>query len=401
MRIILILLVFVGMGFFVFRGCSNAGSTIDRITGKIPKSLPAVADTSKSVASGAAGAAPARSPCAGAGFPLPPSLTPAPGYPGGYGAGHSSVVDIPAMFAGPHVEAAVLFANRALPDAAWLAPWTAAGLHVVPDPVSRRIYCSGPTFAVNAFKAACASVDAVPGGCGLKVWMIYVSDLQQRGWDLSGALGAVLGDQVKIAASPGSFILNADAGKIALAMDAIADGSLAQVLQQPCIELQDGQPAAVESTQEYPVSSSVLSNGVTQTTVTFKKIGLVLTVTPLFLERDRVSLHVEQDNGVISATVKIGSDQVPIVDTQRVSSAVTLGMGQSVVLGGVKTTKLTQSKGFLHDTVKTENGSLYVVLSVSTDIPKALPVLIDPPEVFPFGLDGQVLPSKRHIHPTK
>lgn len=304
------------------------------------------------------------------------------------------------IFQGPHEETGLVFANRTLPADAWFKEWTLAGLHVVTDPVARRVYASGPAMVLSAFKHACEGADQVPGDCGLKVWMLYVSDQQQKGWDLTAAIGAITGNQTTIQASAGSFILNVNAGKIATAIDIIADGTIAQVVQSPYVQLQDGQAAVVESTQDYPVASSVLSNGVTQTSVSFKKIGLTLNVTPQFLERDRVCLHVEQGNGVISSTVNIGNNQVPVVDTQKVSSVVTLDMDQSVVLGGIKSSKITRSKGIFHDTATVETGSLYVILSVSSDIPKALPAIIDYPSVFPLGSDGMVLPPKNKLIPS-
>jgi hypothetical protein len=89
----------------------------------------------------------------------------------------------------------------------------------------------------------------------------------------------------------------------------------------------------------------------------------------------------------VGRSVVVDGEDVPVFQTQKVSSQVELAVGQSLVLGGVRSTRTKRVKGLLSSRDEVETGTLYVCLATYEDAPRARAVepdwVPDSPGVLP------------------
>lgn len=263
---------------------------------------------------------------------------------------------------------------RAVPSPEYLQRWASLGVEAIADPVSRLVAMRGDEQGVSALRGALEALDLVPGSCCVQAWTVYVDRNAEKGFDLVAALGAVTGGNTVLELAPGGLTLDVSVDRVAAALRVIADGGVVEVVQNPYVRLVDGQAAKVESIQEVPVPQIVVSQGVSQQSIDFRKVGLQLDVMPAFFAQDRLRLTVVQTNGVVGSKVKVGDAEVPIIQSQTVSSVAEMQVGQTLVLGGVRTVRKTTERGLFGKKDQQSEGALYVVISTYTDEPKAVPV---------------------------
>lgn len=286
----------------------------------------------------------------------------------------------------PKVSRLVRLKYRPMPGQELVGQLTSLGLVAVIDNVARTIYLQGPVDVVNNLADALAQSDTVPGSCGLQTWAVYVSKSAVKGFDLQAALLAVAGhDRVTADLGGGGVSLSLGADRIAAALDVMADGQAVEVVQRPHVRLIDGATATVEAIDEIPVPSTTVSQGLAQTSIEYRKVGLQLRVEPQFLEADRVRLKVHQQNGILGQSVEIDGNTVPIVQSQSVESSLEMTVGESVVFGGVRTYRRTKKRGLLRNVEEVEEGALYLILSTYTDVPRAIE--LRPAVEYPAGQD--------------
>lgn len=279
-------------------------------------------------------------------------------------------------------------------------------ISVIVDSFTRTAHVTGNPVEVSEFMRYLNTIDQLGGSCAVQTWAVFVDRKIQRGWDLVAAINAVV-PTTTASIGDGAFTLDLGADKIGLALTMIADGSSVEVLQRPHVRLEHGNESRIESIQEVPVPTTTTSQGFAQTSISYRKVGLQLGVTPYFLASDRVRLSVSQSNGLIGQNVVIDGNQVPVIQSQSVTTTATLDVGQTVILGGVSTIRETVARGLLRNTKELSEGALYVILSTYYDVPKAIPVQ-DPrlPSTFPVvplsdqaipatdWIDGGILPSR-------
>lgn len=302
------------------------------------------------------------------------------------------------------------FSHREPPPASELQS-SSTGCTISVDRFSRTVLASGPERDISALLEYFHQIDTVGGSCSVQAWAVYVDKSAQKGFDFIAALGAVLDGENTVTIGNGSIVWDIGGSDINAALAVIADGSVVEVIQRPHVHLEQGAISKIESLQEVPIPSTSVSQGIAQTSVDYRKVGLQLLVTPYFFGNERLRLVIEQSNGLLGRDVRIGENDVPIIESQTVSSTVEMSIGQSVVLGGVTTLRNKVSKGLFKNTTETSEGSLYVVISTSSSIPKALPVFdplspVDPSSV-PFSpgfqdprewISDQLLPRKGWQH---
>lgn len=282
------------------------------------------------------------------------------------------------------------------------------GVVAVVDRPSRTVIVHGPPASVDASAAFLQAVDTVGSSCSVQTWAVYVDRSVQKGFDLAAAISSVSNVDTALSVRGGALTLDASAGDVAVALNAIADGSTVEVIQRPHVRLTHGIPARIESTQEFPIPQTTLSNGIAQTAISYRKVGLQLEVIPYFLQQDSVRLSVKQSNGLIGNTVEIEGNAVPVIQSQTVETTAELTIGQTIILGGVQTSREKVTRGLIRNTREITEGALYVILSTFSEIPKAQPVgspLLESPNQsgVPFTtpledgkdwIDGQLLPAK-------
>lgn len=284
----------------------------------------------------------------------------------------------------------VRFLYRELPGQDWLRPWEQYGLHLAVDTLGRVITVAGSSRpAVESFVSAAGALDVPTESCMAAVWAVWVSADVEAGWDLLGALTAVMEGDISVEAGAGNVVISAGADQISAALRVICDGERVEAVQRPYVVLTSEKPATVEAAQEIPIPKSTVSNGISQTSIEYRKVGLVCNLKPRFPEAGKLVLEVDQTSGMLGADRRIEGVEIPVIESQRVSSTVLLDVGKGVCLGGVQSQRERRLRGLLRDKTEKVNGHYYVLVATAPLVPRAVPVgpLADwfPLDEFPAG----------------
>jgi general secretion pathway protein D len=119
------------------------------------------------------------------------------------------------------------------------------------------------------------------------------------------------------------------------------------ILARPAVYTANNKRAVISSGQRVPVPGTTLSNVLTtatgaasntaavQATIEYEDVELRLEVIPLINSNREVTLKVAQINDTLGSNVNIAGNTVPIVNSQRLTTTVTVPSGATVVLGGL------------------------------------------------------------------
>ncbi|MBR2963917.1 MAG: type II secretion system protein GspD [Lentisphaeria bacterium] len=117
----------------------------------------------------------------------------------------------------------------------------------------------------------------------------------------------------------------------------------AKVLSSPVIVVSRNEEAEISNGQDVPIQSQTITNGSISTSTTFKRVGVTLTVEPLMINNDNVTLRVEPEVSNIQSYQTIangnGFYQVPVISIRSISSYLRLADGQIVIMGGLYTNR--------------------------------------------------------------
>ncbi|MBV8376926.1 MAG: hypothetical protein JO279_07965 [Verrucomicrobia bacterium] len=123
-----------------------------------------------------------------------------------------------------------------------------------------------------------------------------------------------------------------------------------KVIARPAVYTANNKRAVIASGQRVPVPESTLSNLTTGTTggiinnssstavsatINYQDVELHLEVIPLINVNNEVTLKVAQINDTLGANVNISGTQAPIINSQRLTTTVTVPSGATLVLGGL------------------------------------------------------------------
>lgn len=116
------------------------------------------------------------------------------------------------------------------------------------------------------------------------------------------------------------------------------------ILSVPNIVTTHNKQASIFVGESRPVISSYLNNGVNtgnvgsgySSTVTYKNIGIQLTVTPLIGNDGSVQLDIQQQVDDVLNTVTIDGNSQPIIGSRSTQSFVSVNSGDIIVLGGLQ-----------------------------------------------------------------
>jgi general secretion pathway protein D len=155
----------------------------------------------------------------------------------------------------------------------------------------------------------------------------------------------------------GLTIYGAIGDAVAVFVRALDERGNFKILARPAVYTANNKRAVISSGQRVPVPQSTLSNLTTGTTggiinnssstaiaatVGYEDVELRLEVIPLINSKNEVTLKVAQINDTLGANVNISGNQVPIVNSQRITTTVTVPSGATVVLGGLIQDKVTK-----------------------------------------------------------
>jgi len=301
----------------------------------------------------------------------------------------------------PVISRQISFKFRPMPTAEQLQGLASAGLLYSIDPVMRSLYIRGPFDLVADIGNYFDSTDTVSPDCALRGWVVFVSDSDSKAFDFSAAFGmpSLRGGDFKGTMEAGQMVLNMSFGELRTALSFLQESEGVQLLQEPMLRLVHRTESRIESTEEVPIPSTTVSNGIATASIEYRKVGLELAVTPEFLGSDRLRLNCLQIGGIVGRTVTVSGNEIPVLQTQKLQSHVELTVGQTVLLGGVKTSRSVQRRGLLSVGDEQQTGYTFVVLSTYSDAPQAYdpalptpvhplipaPVVPDPFSIFPPG----------------
>jgi len=253
------------------------------------------------------------------------------------------------------------------------------------DPETNSVLLIGDLEEVTRLADMLKNLDKVVSTCHLKTWVVFVRGDKKSGFDLVAKM--ISGSSSSALLGGGIFSGALNLGNIQLSLQAGASNGLLEIVDEPYMQLIQARKSTITTGEEIAIASTTVNQGVSQTSVEFKKVGLSLGVTPYFLAHDRVRLNVEQKNDVVGSSLVIDGNPVPEISTQSLNTSVEMRLGQIIVLGGVESAKRETRRGWIHKKDERTIGHLYVVAAVYSTAPKALPVL-DVSDDFP-------------IHPTR
>jgi general secretion pathway protein D len=130
-----------------------------------------------------------------------------------------------------------------------------------------------------------------------------------------------------------------------------------KILARPAVYTANNKRAVISSGERVPVPESTLSNLTTGTTggiinnssstavaatVGYEDVELRLEVIPLINSNNEVTLKIAQINDTLGNNVNISGNQVPIVNSQRLTTTVTVPSGCTIVLGGLIKDQITK-----------------------------------------------------------
>ena len=177
-----------------------------------------------------------------------------------------------------------------------------------------------PGFNFNSTAPLPNSTAAIPGQVGFQ-------GLGNLGVGRAGAAGV------------GGFVFSAASDSVSVLVRALKVQSRIDVLSRPQLVLTDNQQGFFQVGQSYPyiAGTTLTATGLSQQSVLYRDIGVVLRVVPRISPEGRVLLRVEPQVSAVSpvpVTVGVGVT-APAFDVQTLQTTVNAGDGETVILGGL------------------------------------------------------------------
>lgn len=295
----------------------------------------------------------------------------------------------------PYVTLTYLFKNRPAPDfssAGRVSVNGEPGIDIYVDKVSNVVVVKGPSSSAASVILSMQELDRTPAEAFVDATLIFVRGDRVRDFELGvsyGPSGAFSGE-----INPGGFGVVLPAGRVALSLDWLAENGTLEIIDKPRIRIASGEVSEVVTVEEVPVPVSVYDNGLSRSSIEFKRVGLTFKVEPFFLAADRCRLKISAENGLVGEARNIGGIEIPSINNQRIATVATLGSDDGILVGGLETVRRSTRFGLLGERSSAEAGRLYLCVVLRSGVPKAIDVAKLPPEGF---LDVPGVPSARRV----
>ncbi len=148
-----------------------------------------------------------------------------------------------------------------------------------------------------------------------------------RHWSQSG--------RGKSSASAGIF----ENREIRAVMNGLMANGTAKILSEPVLTVVSGHAASFLSGGEFAVPAVTGVEGIAGKQTTFHNFGTSLVVTPVVLDRDLIRMNIAPEFSQLNADNTVNG--IPGVDTRRAETTVQLREGQTIVLAGLISHKMT------------------------------------------------------------
>ncbi len=160
-----------------------------------------------------------------------------------------------------------------------------------------------------------------------------------KGAAIGEAEGITHHHQISVGAG-GLFYTLGEVDEWYAALNALASQNRVNILSSPHILASDNKEAKIDVSREIPVASSEYvygdNVGTTQTSIEYRDTGVILTVTPHINDRGLVTMELSQEVSEVEeeATV-VGNKSYPSFLKRTVTTTLTVGHGQTIVIGGL------------------------------------------------------------------
>ena len=123
-------------------------------------------------------------------------------------------------------------------------------------------------------------------------------------------------------------------------IEALAQKNKVNILSSPHVLASDNKEAKIDVADEIPIVSSETtvtsgSEPLITTDIQYRDTGVMLTVTPHINERGLVTMDIYQEVSDLAENVEVAGVSYPSFFKRTVSTTLTVGHGQTIVLGGL------------------------------------------------------------------
>jgi len=171
---------------------------------------------------------------------------------------------------------------------------------------------------------------------GARLSFIGTNQVGRIGGDEHLLAGNGSGQALPLVAGAGNLVtslLNLNNGNLlSLELRALEADNRGKVISNPRVVTSNQKPAVILNGTQIPYVTTTVTDGASQSTVTFKDAFLCLLVDPQILNNDSIILTVEVQKD--AARFAAGID-VPAIDTKRIKTQVRVNNGETLVLGGI------------------------------------------------------------------
>jgi pilus assembly protein CpaC len=161
-----------------------------------------------------------------------------------------------------------------------------------------------------------------------------------------GAGSAITVTGVPPIAQAFNLIAGVGANGLSSYLSLMEGNNLLHVLAQPTLVAMNGHTASFLAGGEIPIPVPQSSGtGAPTITIEYKKYGVSLNLTPTILSNNQISLHVAPTVSSLDYqhALLLQGYQVPALTTRQVETTVTLGNGESLIIGGLVNREMTQN----------------------------------------------------------
>jgi general secretion pathway protein D len=128
-------------------------------------------------------------------------------------------------------------------------------------------------------------------------------------------------------------------GRLSATLSALATDDKANILSAPLVLASDNKEAKIDISTQIPVASASIvttgDNPLTQTTIQYRDTGIILAVTPHINDRGLVSMDISQEVSETGEGQSVGGNTYPSFRQRKVTTSLTVGDGQTIVMGGL------------------------------------------------------------------
>jgi general secretion pathway protein D len=253
--------------------------------------------------------------------------------------------------------------NRGLGGGMRISPTTAASasdlagqVYVVADEDTNSLLVTAATKNFDRIKAILVELDRPVPQVLIKVLIAEVThdnsidlgaEFAALNLNAAGTVGQRYGTDFGIAGQRDGLLLTINESSVSAAIHALATVGKLDVLSRPYILTSDNQEAMINVGQVVPfiTNSQITDTGVTNNTVQYQDVGIILDVTPHINPDGLVIMDVSQEvSALTETTVQISPTvNARVLDNRAAQSRVAVRDGQTIVIGGLMEDRKTDT----------------------------------------------------------